>query len=68
MIKFISWNCRGFKNKRDDIKDIIADHHPLCFAFQETHLKRIDKVTICGYSSFRKDYHHSERATGGVAL
>ena len=68
MTNFISWNCRGFKNKRDEIKDIISDHHPICFALQETHLTRTDKVTIRSYSTFREDFHSSDTATGGVAL
>ena len=67
MTNFISWNCRGFKNKRDEVKDIISDHHPICFVLQETHLKNTDKVTIRGYSTFRKDFHSSDRATDGVA-
>ena len=68
MTKFLSWNCIGFKIKLDDIQDIVADHHPLYFAFQETHLRKNDKVIIRDYSSFRKDYHHSERVTCVVAL
>ena len=43
MTNFITWNCRGFKNKRDEIKDIITDHQPICFAFQETYLKQNEK-------------------------
>ena len=68
MTNFLSWNCRGFNNKRDEIRDIISDHHPLCFAFQETHLKRNDIVSIRSWSCFRKDFHHSERATDVFAF
>ena len=68
MTNLISWNCRGLKNKRDEIRDIISDHRPTIFALQETYLKRTDKVNFYGYNCFRKDFHHSERATGGVAL
>ena len=68
MANFLSWNCRGFKNKRDEIRDIISDHPPICFAFQETFLWKEDKVTIRGYNSFRKDIDHTGRATGGVVL
>ena len=68
MTNFICWNCRGFKNKHDEIKELISYHRPVCFALQETYFKKNDKVTIHGYNCFRKDFHHSERATGGVAL
>ena len=68
MTNFISWNCRGFKNKRDEIKDIILDYKPICFAFQETYLKLTDSVTIRDYKCFRKDFHHAVKATGGVSL
>ena len=27
-----------------------------------------NKVTICGYNNYRKDFHSSERASSGVAL
>ena len=68
MTDFICWNCHGLIHKRDEIKDIIFDHRPICFALQETHLKTNDKVTVRGYSNFRKDCSSSARATGGVAL
>ena len=35
---------------------------------QVLHLTLQDKVTFRGYSCYRKDFHHTERATGGVAL
>ena len=68
MANFISWNCRDLKNKRDELKDLISNHRPICFALQETYLKKQDKVTLRGYSCFRKDFHHSDWETGGVAL
>ena len=67
MDNFICWNCRGFKNKRHEIRELISDHGPICLALQETYLKINDTVTIRGYSCYRKDFHHPTRATGGVA-
>ena len=46
---------------------MISNHQPICFALQETYLKRHDKVTFHSYSCFRKDFHHSEQATGDIA-
>ena len=40
MTNFICWNCRGFKDKQDDIKHMISNHRPACFALQETYLKK----------------------------
>ena len=54
MANFISWNSRGYINKRDEVRDLISDHWPICFTMQETHLKDNDKVTIHGYSTLEK--------------
>ena len=62
MNNFISWNYRGFKNKRHDIRELISDHRPLCLALQETYLKINDTTTVRGYSCFRKDFHLASRA------
>ena len=42
MTNFLTGDCRGFKNKQGEIKDIFTDYQPICFAFQETYLKQID--------------------------
>ena len=68
MTNFISWNCRGFKNKRHEIRELISDHRPLCLALQETYLKIDDTATVRGYRSFRKDFNLASRATGGIAI
>ena len=68
MTNFIVWNCRGFKNKRDEIKNIISDHRPVCIALQETYLKQNDKIMIRGFKCFRRDFHHVPKSTGGLAL
>ena len=66
MTNFICWNCHGFKNKQDEKR--ISDHQPIFLELQETHVTKHDKVIFLDYSCFRKDYHSSERGTGGVAL
>ena len=68
MNNFICWNCRGFKNKRHEIRELISDHGPICLALQETYLKINDTVSVRGYNCFRKDFHHPSRATGGIAI
>ena len=68
MTNFLCWNCRGFNNKRHEIRELISDHGPICLALQETYLKNKYTVTIRNYSIFRKDLHHCSRATGGTAV
>ena len=68
MANLLSWNIRGFMNKRDEIRDLISDHRPICFALQETHLKNTDKVIIRGYSSFRRDFLFSLTEQRAVLL
>ena len=47
----LSWNCRGFMNKRDEIRDLISDHRPMCFALQETHLKNTKSQSVATAAS-----------------
>ena len=54
MTNLICWNCRGFKNKWGEIKNIISDHQSLCIALQETYLKQNDKVVIRGLKVLEK--------------
>ena len=53
-------------NKCNEIKDMISDFHPICFALKETHLKKNDRASIRVYSSFRKDSSSYTRETGSV--
>ena len=64
----ISWNCRGFLNKKYEIHSIITDHNPICLALQETHLKPSNLAKLRGYTCIRKDKLTDGRAKGGVAL
>ena len=68
MTNFISWNSRGFKNKRDEIKNIISDHRRMCISLQETYLKQDDKLVIRSFECFRRDFHHAAKAFGRLAL
>lgn len=68
MAVLLSWNCRGFRSKLDNIKSLVADHHPVCFAIQETYLKTTDSAKIRRYSCLRKDNDIDGRVSGGVAL
>ena len=47
---------------------LISDHGPVCLSLQKTYLKIRDTVTFRGFSCFRKDFYHSSRAKGGIAI
>ncbi|GBN13453.1 hypothetical protein AVEN_171515-1 [Araneus ventricosus] len=64
---FVSWNCRGFRNKSSELKDIINSYKPACIALQETYIRDNDTVKIRDYSIFNNT-SSSTRASGGVAL
>ena len=64
----ISWNCRGFLNKKYEIRSIITDHNPICLALQETHLRPSDMAKLRRYICIRKDNRSDGRSKGGVAL
>ncbi|GBN23797.1 hypothetical protein AVEN_104404-1 [Araneus ventricosus] len=66
MATFVSWNCRGFKNKSMELRDLVNKHRPICIALQETYLKT-DKHNIRHYKIFSK-HHIDNRASGGVAI
>ncbi|GBM42508.1 hypothetical protein AVEN_38800-1 [Araneus ventricosus] len=62
MATFVSWNCRGFKNKSMELRNLVNKHRPICIALQET-----DKHNIRHYKIFSK-HHIDNRASGGVAI
>ncbi|GBN50400.1 hypothetical protein AVEN_224438-1 [Araneus ventricosus] len=67
MANFVSWNCRGIKNKFSDLKDIINSHQPSIIALQETYLKPEDTISLQHYNLLHK-HGIGHRITGGVAL
>lgn len=68
MALLLSWNCRGLRNKVDEIKHLISDHHPVCIALQETFMHSTHTCKIRGYNYTQKTCHSSGRASGGVAF
>jgi exonuclease III len=67
-MSLLSWNCHGFRQHISDIKDLINLYNPACIALQETFLQENVSAKLRNFTSFRKDYVHGERASGGVAL
>ena len=68
-VDFIQWNCRGIKNKQDEIKLLIQHHDPIACCFQETFLKEEDNFTLRGYTFYNIfSSIDAERACGGVSV
>ena len=57
----VSWNCRGIRNKMDDIKILINDIKPVCICIQETKLGEINNFKI---SNFTFLHQHKEVEPG----
>ena len=38
----IQWNCRGIKDRKEEIQKIVESHTPEMFAIQKTMLQNID--------------------------
>ena len=43
---FIQWNCRGFRNKLEEIQLFIKNHNPIAICLQETLLKDNESLSI----------------------
>ncbi|GBN76657.1 hypothetical protein AVEN_66616-1 [Araneus ventricosus] len=68
MSTFVSWNCRGIRNKLQDIKEIINNLQPVCIGLQETFLTSNIPLKIRGYNSVRKDAATGASHSGGVCI
>lgn len=68
MAIFLSWNCRGLRNKLKEIKQIISDYHPVCIALQETLMNSSSTCNIRHYHYVKKTHDNYDRVLGGVGL
>ena len=69
MDTIINWNCRGFKRNLDEVKNMLRDHDPLAFCFQETFIGPGKVINFRKYSSYH--YHSLStdgRSVGGVTI
>ena len=48
----IQWNCRGLRNKIDDIQILIKEHNPIALCIQETLLKQDESLSIKNYTNY----------------
>ena len=65
----IQWNCRGLKNKIDEIKLFIREHNPIAFCLQETFLTKNDNFNIKNYSFYSFDARDTQsRPSRGTCI
>ncbi|GBN20958.1 hypothetical protein AVEN_177596-1 [Araneus ventricosus] len=64
----ISWNCRGYRSRIDDIKSMINKYQPVCIGLQETFLKSTVSTKVRGYNCTRKDVATEISSSGGVCI
>ncbi|GFU02564.1 putative RNA-directed DNA polymerase from transposon X-element [Nephila pilipes] len=66
MLKILSWNANGIRQKKDEFKHFISLHNPDIICMQETRLKPADNLNIANYITHRTDC--ITYAGGGTAL
>ena len=65
----INWNCRGFRKNIDEIKNLMHDHDPTVFCFQETFLRASKVINFRRYSSYHNySLSTDDRAIGGSSI
>ena len=67
---FISWNCRGIKNKKQDLEILIKNKNPTTICLQELKLKKDPYFELTNYSFIFKNLilQPDEIAHGGVGI
>ena len=65
----INWNCRGFRKNVDEIKNLLHDHDPMFFCFQETFLRASKVINFRKYASYHcYSLSSDDRAIGGSSI
>jgi exonuclease III len=70
-MKIVSWNVRGLGrvDKRNEVRKLVREKHPLVVCLQETKLQACD-VSLCtavwGSSPFGFSFRPSSGASGGL--
>ena len=68
-IKIINWNCRGFKGKTSELKNIITKtDYPQVICLQETKMKeKQNEMKIPNYKEIHRQ-HVSEKGSPGLSI
>ena len=67
---FICWNCRGIKNKQEELQILIKDLRPLALLIQESKLKENHTFILKNYTFEHKSQtiNEDENTKGGVGI
>ena len=67
---FISWNCRGISNKKEELQILIKNIMPIAICIQESKMKENKSFEIKNYSFEHKPQQteEEENAKGGVGI
>ncbi|GBO35392.1 hypothetical protein AVEN_76435-1, partial [Araneus ventricosus] len=68
MSTLLSWNCRGVRNKVQDLKALLNFSQHVCVALQETFLKSNLNFNLRGANCVRKDVDSVTTPSGGVCI
>ena len=65
---FIQWNCRGFRNKLEEIQLFIKNHNPIAICLQETLLKDNESLSIKNHHLQLHSTIDNGKVSGGVCI
>ena len=64
----IQWNCRGLKQKFDEIKLLLSQHKSSVICLQETFLKLDDTITLKGFNVYNHIHSECQRPSEGTSI
>ena len=67
---FISWNCRGISNKKEELQILVKDLMPVSIFIQESKMKEDQNFELKNYTFEHKPQliNEEENAKGGVGI
>src|SRR5277367_3901268 len=67
---FLQWNCRGIREKKNELSDLVFRYQPNIICLQETKLRDTVDFRLSNYIVHRKDNSDDDDVTahGGVAI
>ena len=64
----VQWNCRGVKNKFEEIKLFIKNFNPAAICLQETFLLKDDKISFKNYTIYHYPASDANGKAGGGSM
>ena len=67
-MSIIQWNCRGFRNNKEELVNLLNDNKGIAACLQETFMKEGSDFTVKGFNAYHKIGGTGERAAGGSSI